>query len=58
MTKLDKRPVQRNPTMEVALTAGSVTHEKPAKRKLSEPSAGATQEPVTIDYLQGFHRQS
>lgn len=58
MTKLDNRPIQRNPTMEVALTAGSVTHGKPPKQKLSEPSAGATQEPVTTDYLQGFHSQN
>lgn len=57
MPKRDKNPVECNPTMEVAITASSVTREKPAKRKLSEPSAGATERTVTIDYLEGFHRQ-
>ena len=58
MTELCKKPKECNPTMKVALTAGSVTQGKPRKRKLSEPSAGTTEMPVTIDYLEGFHSQN
>lgn len=44
-----------NPIMELALTAADVAKEKTSKRRLSEHSDSGAPEPVTIDYVEGFH---
>jgi len=53
-----KRPEACNPTMELALSAASVSHEVSAKLKLIDPLIECTDKPVTIDYLAGFHSGS
>ena len=44
-----------NPTMELARSAACVSHDASSKLKLVDPLNECTDNPVTIDYLAGFH---
>mgnify|MGYP001818391050 CR=1 FL=1 len=58
MADHSKKPQACNPTMELALSAASVSHEVSPKHRLSETLVDCTDQPVTIDYLAGFHSGS
>jgi hypothetical protein len=58
MADHSKTPQACNPTMELALSAACVSHGASSKHTLSEALTDCTDEPVTIDYLAGFHSGS
>ncbi len=47
-----------NPTMELALSAACVSRDASSKLKQVDPLIECTDNPVTIDYLAGFHSGS
>lgn len=58
MADHSNKPLACNPTMKLALSAACVSHEASTKLKLIEPLIECTDNPVTIDYLAGFHSGS
>jgi hypothetical protein len=58
MADHSKTPQACNPTMELALSAACVSRDASSKLKLADPLIECTDEPVTIDYLAGFHSGS
>lgn len=58
MADHSKKPLGCNPTMEVALSAACVSHGVSLHHGLGETQGECTDNPVTIDYLAGFHSGS
>lgn len=58
MTDHNKTPQACNPTMELALSAACVSRDGPSQHRPGEILIGCTDNPVTIDYLAGFHSGS
>lgn len=58
MTDNSDRSQGYNPTMELALSAACVSRDATSQQRLDEIQTGCTDNPVTIDYLAGFHSGS
>ena len=58
MADQGKKPQVCNPTMELAMSAASVSRDGSSQHRLGEIFTDCTDKPVTIDYLAGFHSGS
>lgn len=58
MADQSKKPQDCNPTMELAMSAACVSRDGSSQHRLGEIFTDCTDQPVTIDYLAGFHSGS
>lgn len=55
MADQHQKPQDRNPTMDLAMSAACVSRDGATQHRLGEMFTDCTDKPVTIDYLAGFH---